>query len=85
MEYDIESESLPAHVSLCQERYKALESRLDNLEEKIQKIESLAQSIHNDLQSLSNRQSDRWSSAQIGLISLLISVIGFLSARLFFG
>lgn len=85
MEYDIESESLPAHVSLCQERYRALEARLDTMEEKIQKIESLVQDIHNNLQKLSNRQNDRWSSAQIGVISVLISVIGFLSARLFFG
>ena len=84
MEYDIESESLPAHVSLCQERYRALEARLDGMEEKIQKIESLVLDIHNNLQKLSNRQNDRWSAAQVGVISLLISVIGALSARLFF-
>lgn len=84
MEYDIESESLPAHVSLCQERYRALEARLDGMEEKIQKIESLVQDIHNSLHKLSNRQNDRWSAAQVGVISLLISVIGALSARLFF-
>ena len=82
--HDIESESLPAHVSLCQERYRALEARLDGMEEKIQKIESLVLDIHNNLQKLSNRQNDRWSAAQVGVISLLISVIGALSARLFF-
>ena len=84
MAYDIESESLPAHVSLCQERYRALESRLDAMEEKIQRIESLVTSIHDDLKNLSNRQNDRWSAAQVGVISVLIAVVGFLSARLFF-
>lgn len=84
MEYDIESESLPAHVSLCQERYRALEGRLDTMEEKIQRIESLVTSIHDDLKNLSNRQNDRWSAAQVGVISVLIAVVGFLSAHLFF-
>jgi hypothetical protein len=84
MAYDIESESLPAHVSLCQERYRALEGRLDTMEEKIQRIESLVTSIHDDLKNLSNRQNDRWSAAQVGVISVLIAVVGFLSARLFF-
>jgi len=84
MAYDIESESLPAHVSLCQERYRALEGRLDVMEEKIQRIESLVTSIHDDLKNLSNRQNDRWSAAQVGVISVLIAVVGFLSSRLFF-
>jgi len=84
MAYDIESESLPAHVSLCQERYRALEGRLDTMEEKIQRIESLVTSIHDDLKNLSNRQNDRWSAAQVGVISVLIAVVGFLSAHLFF-
>lgn len=84
MAYDIESESLPAHVSLCQERYRALEGRLDTMEEKIQRIESLVMDIHDDLKNLSNRQNDRWSAAQVGVISVLIAVVGFLSAHLFF-
>jgi hypothetical protein len=30
--HDIESESLPAHVSICQERYKQLDSRIGSVE-----------------------------------------------------
>jgi hypothetical protein len=32
---DIEKENLEAHVELCAERYKQLETRLDNVEGKI--------------------------------------------------
>ena len=84
MEYDIESESLPAHVSLCQERYKALESRLDLMEEKITKIESMLVDIHHKLVTVNQNQDHRWNHFQWMLIGLLVSAIGFLSARLFF-
>jgi tetrahydromethanopterin S-methyltransferase subunit G len=39
MSTDIESESLPTHVSLCQERYKHVEERLDKLETKLDGLE----------------------------------------------
>ena len=29
---DIETESLPAHVALCQERYRSLDTRLQRIE-----------------------------------------------------
>jgi hypothetical protein len=35
---DIESESLPTHVSLCQERYKRLEDRLESVEHKLDEM-----------------------------------------------
>lgn len=37
--HEIETESLPAHVSLCQERYKQLESRIDSIEKKLTGID----------------------------------------------
>lgn len=46
---DIESQSLAAHVSLCELRYKALEDRLENLETKLDalsvKITSIQESF----------------------------------------
>ena len=38
MTTDIESESLPTHVSLCQERYRRLEDRLESVENKLDEI-----------------------------------------------
>lgn len=46
---EIESQSLAAHVSLCELRYKALEDRLENLETKLDalsvKITSIQESF----------------------------------------
>jgi hypothetical protein len=46
---EIESQSLAAHVSLCELRYKALEDRLENLETKLDalsvKISSIQESF----------------------------------------
>ena len=41
---NLERENLEAHVDLCEQRYKNLESRLSNIEEKVE-------SIHVDIQS----------------------------------
>ena len=39
---DLEKQNLEAHVDLCEQRYKNLESRLSNIEEKVE-------SIHTDI------------------------------------
>ena len=39
---DLEKQNLEAHVDLCAQRYKYLESRLSNIEEKVE-------SIHTDI------------------------------------
>lgn len=43
MTNEIETESLAAHVSLCELRYKALEDRLYNLETK---LDALSEKVH---------------------------------------
>lgn len=35
---DIESKSLPAHVSVCQERYKNLDKRLTSIENEVKNV-----------------------------------------------
>ena len=35
---DLEKQNLEAHVDLCEQRYKNLESRLSNIEEKVESI-----------------------------------------------
>ena len=84
MEYDIESESLPAHVSLCQERYRALEARLDQMEIKIANVESMIIEIHQKVLSIGQGQDHRWNHFQWMLIGLLVSAVGFLSSHLLF-
>lgn len=79
---DIESESLPAHVSICQQRYYNLEMRLNGLEKRIEKIEGLVQDIHDKIDGLAQRQTAKWDRTQVAAITLLMGVIGFVVARL---
>lgn len=41
MSSDIESENLPTHVSLCSERYKQLDKRLEDLEKKVDELRDI--------------------------------------------
>lgn len=82
MTHDIESESLPAHVSICQQRYHNLELRLNGLEKRIEKIEGLVQDIHDKIEGLARKQTDKWDRTQVAAITILMGVIGFVMARL---
>jgi len=78
MEHDIESESLPAHVSICQERYRALEHKFEEVDRKIDSINTVLVSIRDDITKITADNHNRWSSAQIAVIGLLMSIIGAL-------
>ena len=74
--HDIESNSLPAHVSICQERYRALEARFEEVEAKIDRINATLLEIRIDLSDLRDAQHTRWNTAQMSLIGVLTAVIG---------
>ena len=82
--HDIESESLPAHVSICQERYQALEHRLDQVEHKIAEVHRVLRDIRDDLQDIRDHHAQRWDTAQIATIGILMTIIGALATRLLF-
>lgn len=77
-QHDIESESLPAHVSICQERYRALETKFIEVDRKIDSVNAVLVSIRDDINQITTDNHHRWSSAQIAVIGLLTSVIGAL-------
>ena len=79
--HDIESESLPAHVSICQERYQALEHRLDQVEHKITEIHQILRDIRDDLQDMREHHARRWDTAQIAIIAVLMSLVGALASH----
>lgn len=80
----IESENLAAHVSLCHERYQNLERKFDEVENKIDEINRRLVDIGRDLHKIATDQANRWNTAQIGLISVLVGVIGALVSKLWF-
>ncbi len=43
---DIEKENLEAHVELCAERYRQLETRLGNIENKVQTLQDTIEKSH---------------------------------------
>jgi hypothetical protein len=84
MTYEIESESLPAHVSICQERYLGLSARFDTLEQRIEKIEAMVVDIHTHIHALDQRTNHKWDRTQTAIIGGLIGLVTYLATRLFF-
>jgi len=80
--HDIEAESLPAHIAICQQRYHNLEVRLNGLEKRIERIEGLVEDIHRKIDGLAQRQTDKWDRTQVAAIAALVSLITFLASRL---
>lgn len=63
---DIESEHLAAHVSLCQERYKQLDNRLEKVEKKVDELRDLLTSMRLGFNKA------LWTSAG----SIIVAIIG---------
>lgn len=80
--HDIENTSLEAHVSLCAERYDALQRRFEHVEQKIDDLAESITVIRDQIVAISERQSERWSTLHIGVIGTLMTVIGFLASLL---
>lgn len=76
---DIETTSLPAHVSICQERYRSLENRFIVVNDRLDRMARVLEDIQTDMQTLAAGQSDRWNTAQIAVIGVLLSIIGALA------
>jgi hypothetical protein len=56
---DIEKKSLEAHVELCAERYRLLETKLESMDEKITTLFSVIAELRGMLQATNAKQNDR--------------------------
>lgn len=68
----IEKENLEAHVELCAERYKHVESRLAVIEIK---VESLAEKIDESKNSMNKVIIGATATIVVGLIATIITVL----------
>lgn len=75
---DIEKKSLEAHVELCAERYRFLESRLTNIDDKIEKQSTVIREVHDMVQGMGEKRSDQVMAWGMGVVAVLIGVIGYL-------
>lgn len=79
--YDIEKQSLEAHVELCAERYRALEQRLDAVDQRMDSLTTLLADIHQKVDRMFERTENKWDRAQIAVIGVMATIIGALVAR----
>lgn len=74
----IETENLEAHVSICQERYEALDAKIDRLEARMKDVEITLLDIVDKLHRMEGKHQDKFNNLGGALILILVSVIGFL-------
>jgi hypothetical protein len=75
---DIEKKSLEAHVELCAERYKFLETKLESVEGKLITVVDSVASVKDTIQKMSNKTNDRLISWGIGIIVTLLGTLAWM-------
>ena len=75
---DIEKKSLEAHVELCAERYRALETQFTEVKKDICEVKELAEKTHDLVNKLTEKRNTQLINWGIGIIGTLIAIIGYL-------
>jgi hypothetical protein len=81
---DLEKKSLEAHVDLCAQRYRFLESRMIAIEEKIAGLNSVVGEVHDMLHAMTEKRNDQLLNWSIGIGASLLAIIGYLLATYVF-
>ena len=79
---DIEKKSLEAHVELCAERYRLLETKLESMDEKITTLFGVIAELRGMLQATNAKNNDRLISWGVGIIVTLVGALGWAAAHL---
>ena len=79
---DIEKKSLEAHVELCAERYRLLETKLESMDEKITTLFNVIAELRGMLQANATKNNDRLISWGVGIIVTLVGALGWAAAHL---
>jgi threonine dehydrogenase-like Zn-dependent dehydrogenase len=75
---DIEKKSLEAHVELCAERYKFLETKLDSVEEKIVAVAESVATVKTTVDIMATKNNDRLIQWGVGIIGFLVATVAYL-------
>jgi hypothetical protein len=75
---DIEKKSLEAHVELCAERYKFLETKLDSVEEKIVAVAESVATVKTTVDVMATKNNDRLVQWGVGIIGFLVATVAYL-------
>jgi hypothetical protein len=80
----IEKENLEAHVEICAERYKNLETKIDNLEQRMDGFESHLIEIKNALASKDEKQTNRSFNILVSIFGIILTaLLGIIAHGLF--
>lgn len=75
---DLEKKSLEAHVDLCAQRYRFLESQMKAIEDKISGLNTVVGEVHDMLHAITEKRNDQLLNWSLGIGATLLSIIGFL-------
>jgi hypothetical protein len=75
---DIEKKSLEAHVELCAERYKFLETKLESVEGKLTTVVDSVAAVKDTVQAMSVKNNDRLINWGIGIIVTLLGTVAWM-------
>ncbi len=82
----IEKENLEAHVELCAERYKQLETKLDTVSTRLDKVDTLLEDIRTTVNknaaTVQNRFINTSNAAVTVLFSSVVGLITFIFTKL---
>jgi hypothetical protein len=81
---DLEKKSLEAHVDLCAQRYRFLESKMESVDEKIAGLNTVVSEIHDMLHSITEKRNDQLLNWSLGVGATLVGIIGYLLATYVF-
>lgn len=81
---DIEKKSLEAHVELCAERYRNLDSRLDELSKDVSKVSTTVGEVHSILHHMTEKRNNQLINWGIGIIGTLAATVGWLLTQYVF-
>jgi hypothetical protein len=75
---DIEKKSLEAHVELCAERYRNIDSRLDELSKDVSKVNNTVSEVHSILHAMTEQRNNQLINWGIGIIGTLTAAVAYL-------
>lgn len=75
---DLEKKSLEAHVDLCAQRYRFLESKMEAVEQKIAGLNTVVGEIHSMMHAMTEKRSNQLLNWSLGVGTTLIGIIGYL-------
>jgi tetrahydromethanopterin S-methyltransferase subunit G len=75
---DIEKKSLEAHVELCAERYRNIDSRLDELSKDVSKVNTTVSEVHTILHQMTEKRNNQLINWGIGIIGTLTAAVAYL-------